>query len=112
MDTYLSGFVKFTENPFLLALLMSVILGLIIYYFFSAGNKPTKKLYFRTLFYMYLASLTLLWLHNSAMRKLYENKLDNKMKISTFEKTGSDELQIPAKIEGETVDIYAKPNEF
>lgn len=88
-------------NPFLIASIIVIILNLMVFFFF----KPQigRKSYFRSLFYMWIITLTIMYLHHKAVDTKYKKKLEENVNMSLVSKEGMGEDMIEP-----VIDVMAK----
>lgn len=116
MDKFNSTF----ANPFIVAIIIVIVLNIMIFFFFKPGStkRVGRKTYFRAIFYMWLISTGILYLHHSAVDNDYKNKLAENMNLKLVNKTGGthDELiphlEVPKLVITPTNDLNTPVNIF
>lgn len=108
MESYINleklskGFV----NPFLLASIIVIVLNIMVFFFFHP--QVSRKIYFRSMFYMWLVTVSLVYLHHRALDSEYQLELENNMNINLINKTAGNDEEILPEIPKEKKNIITE----
>ena len=87
INKYSKGF----ANPFMLSSVIVIVLNIMVFFFFHP--KVSRKTYFRGIFYMFIVTMSMVYLHHRAVDEEYRLELEKNMNIKLINQTGSDEIE-------------------
>lgn len=93
MEKYIEQISTTFSNPFIVSIVIVLVIILLI--FFMLKPKAGRKTYFRSIFYMWLSILGIMYLHNNAINYGHKQSMNNNMNLQLINKTGSFEELTP-----------------
>jgi hypothetical protein len=97
------------NNPFFVAFIIVFVLNIMVFLFYRPAVKA--KIYFRSLFYMWIVTTGIFYLHHKKMEEDLKKKLDTAIGTSIVNRTQNLDQMIEPDItpkvgEGEAVNIW------
>ncbi len=104
MNSYLEKISKSFNNPFLLGLIIVGILNLMFYITFTVQYRGSKKKNIKTLirsvFYQYIVTTFILYLHHSSIEKEFKGNFESNLNLNLVSRVGAqDKIIQPEKID-------------
>lgn len=90
-------FEKLCENPFTVALMITVTLMLMFYMFISPymAEFPTSHTLFKAFIYMYSVTVFYIYMHSKTVKSVYAGKVQDHYSSVVLNKVGSSDLAVP-----------------
>ena len=96
------------NNPFLISFIIVIVLNVMVYVFFRPAVK--SKVYFRGIFYMYVVTTGIFYLHHKKMENDMQAKLNTNLAISDISGPTVGEMvpTIVGRSEDAPVDVFVE----
>lgn len=110
MNEYIDKIQGNFRNPFLVAIWIVVILNILMFLLLPRAQIPSASVYFRALFYEWIFTVLIFYIHNYAVENEFKSQMNQKLSMDLIR--GSSE-ELKPTIVPETESIFTNDeNEF